>query len=601
MQPALNPLLALGGVSARPSAPARDAAAARGPVGRALVMGDDTRGFLATVRSLGRQGIEVHAAPFDFRSPALVVALHRRDPRCPALDGSWRRTGWPRCGRCSRSSNSTSSSPATSATCCRCSAIARSSPRSPGLRSRATRRSRCCSTSTPRASWPSASASRSRRGGWRGLTIPRRRCWPSLARPVVVKPRRSYTLEGLARRGRVHVLERPGAARPLLADAEPDSLLLEACFEGNGLGVSILAHEGRLLQAFEHHRVHERSGSSFYRVSAAPDPALVDACAAVAAGVRLHRRRHVRVQAQRGRRVDPARGQRPAVGLAAAAGRARCGLPVPLVPAAGRRRRDAAGARTGSGVYGRNLVPDMVAALADAQAQESAAGCASALFLGAALARACAGPLVGRRAAGRAGRATTRRRPGPSSPRLARSRSRRARRTVAGRPGAGAEPGQPRGARGGAARARPVRVLFVCQGNICRSPLPPRRCGERARRAQRCRVSSAGMMPRPGPPGARAVPAGSGRAAGSTSPPTARRWLDRASAECRVAHRRVRRDQPAAPSPTAIRPPRRVVKLGDLIGVGDIADPVDGDADLFERHLCRDRGAASSALARLLA
>jgi len=30
---------------------------------KALVLGDDTRSFLTIVRSLGRQGIEVHAAP----------------------------------------------------------------------------------------------------------------------------------------------------------------------------------------------------------------------------------------------------------------------------------------------------------------------------------------------------------------------------------------------------------------------------------------------------------------------------------------------------------------------------------------------------------
>src|SRR6185437_6838800 len=41
------------------------------PMRRVLVLGDDTRAFLATVRSLGRQGIEVHAAPTDDRSPAL--------------------------------------------------------------------------------------------------------------------------------------------------------------------------------------------------------------------------------------------------------------------------------------------------------------------------------------------------------------------------------------------------------------------------------------------------------------------------------------------------------------------------------------------------
>ena len=36
-----------------------------------LIFGDDTRSFLATVRSLGRAGLLVHAAPFDFQAPAL--------------------------------------------------------------------------------------------------------------------------------------------------------------------------------------------------------------------------------------------------------------------------------------------------------------------------------------------------------------------------------------------------------------------------------------------------------------------------------------------------------------------------------------------------
>src|SRR5258705_8028596 len=38
---------------------------------KVLVLGNDTRSFLATVRSLGRAGLDVHAAPFGFRSPAL--------------------------------------------------------------------------------------------------------------------------------------------------------------------------------------------------------------------------------------------------------------------------------------------------------------------------------------------------------------------------------------------------------------------------------------------------------------------------------------------------------------------------------------------------
>jgi protein-tyrosine-phosphatase len=39
-------------------------------------------------------------------------------------------------------------------------------------------------------------------------------------------------------------------------------------FPGFGLGVSVLCHEGKILQAFEHHRAHEVNGSSYYRRSA---------------------------------------------------------------------------------------------------------------------------------------------------------------------------------------------------------------------------------------------------------------------------------------------------------------------------------------------
>src|SRR5262249_13389558 len=52
--------------------------------GKARVLGDDTRSFLAVVRSLGRQGISVHAAPADFRSYALrsryIAAVHDVPP-----------------------------------------------------------------------------------------------------------------------------------------------------------------------------------------------------------------------------------------------------------------------------------------------------------------------------------------------------------------------------------------------------------------------------------------------------------------------------------------------------------------------------------------
>src|SRR6202012_1398667 len=48
---------------------------------KVLVLGDDTRSFLATVRSLGRKGLEVHVVPKDMQSPALrsryISQIHR--------------------------------------------------------------------------------------------------------------------------------------------------------------------------------------------------------------------------------------------------------------------------------------------------------------------------------------------------------------------------------------------------------------------------------------------------------------------------------------------------------------------------------------------
>src|SRR3954469_3510476 len=60
---------------------------------RVLVFGDDMRVFLAVVRSLGRAGKEVHAAPFNWHSPALkskyISAVHHL-PRYSDGAAAWR-------------------------------------------------------------------------------------------------------------------------------------------------------------------------------------------------------------------------------------------------------------------------------------------------------------------------------------------------------------------------------------------------------------------------------------------------------------------------------------------------------------------------------
>lgn len=55
--------------------------------GKVLVLGDDTRSFLTVVRSLGRRGIEVHVAPIDFSAPALSSKYVRQVHRLPYYTG----------------------------------------------------------------------------------------------------------------------------------------------------------------------------------------------------------------------------------------------------------------------------------------------------------------------------------------------------------------------------------------------------------------------------------------------------------------------------------------------------------------------------------
>jgi protein-tyrosine-phosphatase len=61
--------------------------------------------------------------------------------------------------------------------------------------------------------------------------------------------------------------------------------LAEAYFAGFGLGVSVLCDRGQVIQAFEHHRVNELEGSSYYRVSMPVHPARLAAVERMVAAV----------------------------------------------------------------------------------------------------------------------------------------------------------------------------------------------------------------------------------------------------------------------------------------------------------------------------
>ncbi len=97
--------------------------------------------------------------------------------------------------------------------------------------------------------------------------------------PLVLKPTCSV-LPGFAGKNAVHVVRSAGelAARlpPMLARCP---VLVQEFCRGEGVGLNVLADRGEVVAAFQHRRVHEPldGGASSYRVSVALSPELLDA------------------------------------------------------------------------------------------------------------------------------------------------------------------------------------------------------------------------------------------------------------------------------------------------------------------------------------
>lgn len=93
--------------------------------------------------------------------------------------------------------------------------------------------------------------------------------------PVIVKPRASFTAVEATRRSGVTRVDRPALLPDALVRAGGDALVQEFV-PGGGVGVEVLACEGRVLTALQHARVHEleRNGADSYRVTQPVDAAL---------------------------------------------------------------------------------------------------------------------------------------------------------------------------------------------------------------------------------------------------------------------------------------------------------------------------------------
>jgi len=244
---------------------------------KVLVIGDDTRSFLSTVRSLGRKGIEVHVAPFDFRAPALASRYIKGIHFLPYyLDGGqeWldairallREQGFSLvipCDErgllplCLHRSELDIFCP-----------LAIPSPKALEIFfDKVKTRELAESVGVPVAP-----------GRMLARTDTVDSIVADIGLPAVIKEPMSYALPELYVRTSTRIVgERAALGDWLARHDHAGPILLEQMFPGFGLGVSVLCHEGKVLQAFEHHRAHEMNGSSYYRKSAPLDPVRLDA------------------------------------------------------------------------------------------------------------------------------------------------------------------------------------------------------------------------------------------------------------------------------------------------------------------------------------
>ena len=559
--------------------------------GKVLVLGDDTRGFLATVRSLGRQGVVVHAAPTNFRSPALlsryIGAVHDLPPWMgsgadwlAAMAALLRAEQFDLVIPCDERTLLPLQRHRTQLAALTTLAI----PDDPGIAALFDKHS---TRELARQVGVNVSPGRLARAEDTAAGL-----LAEFGAPVVVKPRQSYSLDGLATRGRVHVLGTEPELAAVLEGIDRDGTLFEGYFAGDGLGVSILASGGRLLQAFEHHRVREQSGSSYYRISAALNPDLVQACAAVAGAIQYTG-------------VAMFEFKRNAAGgwiLLEVNARPWGSLPLPVALGVDFPYRwfrlmveheETPPVEYRTGVYGRNLMQDLVATRLEAHALHL--GLATYLRFMAGRAAELLRLVTGREVHDVLVRDDLR----PGLAEIGRGLAKAVRRAARLLPGtAGRTQVQARAQVAAAARGgKPVRVLFVCQGNICRSPYAEHLLLQVAPSA--VEAASAGMMPRPGRP---TPDTGVAAAAmeGVCLSEHRSSWLTRAMADAAaliVVFDDINVEAIQDRYPDLATP---VVKLGALLGEDDIADPVDGGPPVFQAAYARI-GRGVTELGRLLA
>lgn len=544
--------------------------------GKVLVLGDDTRSFLAIVRSLGRKGIEVHCVPSNFRSPALksryISAVHYIPPWLPeddrwlmAMEELLRGERLDLVIPCDERSLLPLQYTRDTLSLFGNLAIPHDRAIAVLFDKFETREL------AKRLGIPVA------RGRLFGRNDSADSVIRELGPTVFVKPRRSYALETLAIRGVARLTKNRLDLEQALRQAVPGEAVLEEFFQGHGIGVSVLAHEGQLCQAFEHHRAREVGGASFYRVSAPLDPEHVRACRMMLAelkytGLAMFEFR----QGRAGDWVLLEVNARPwgSMPLPLALG---VDFPYQLYTLLTSGRKPEAVVYP-VGIYGRNLIPDLraIAALASGRAIEGGGRIALFPRLATEFYRIIRGREVND--------VLVRDDPRPALREVSLLVASLLQRGVRCVPGVRivrrrhAERELGRALRNG---AKVPTILFVCRGNVCRSPFAASLLAAQAT-GRVVSVQSAGIMPQHS---VKAPPLAQSAAATFGVDLAAHRSVWMTSSLARSANLIFVFDRLILESirdqyPNPIAP---MIMLGDLVGIDQIRDPVDGDLDEFLR------------------
>jgi predicted ATP-grasp superfamily ATP-dependent carboligase/protein-tyrosine-phosphatase len=254
---------------------------------RVLLLGDDLRAFLAIARSLGRRGVEVHAAPSDFSSPALksryIAAAHRLPPY-PLDPAAWEKA----LARLIDEHGFLKVVPTSDS----------------GLfmlrhHAEALGRERVGIADEAVLEIFSDKANTRALAQGHGVAVALGKLLGSgespgpladlLGLPLVLKPRASYALGDIATKRPARVIRDKAELDRQLRSRLWDGCVAESFFPGVGVGLSVLASRGRILLAYQHRRLFESSetGASTRRVSEAANPALLAAATTLAEAVGL--------------------------------------------------------------------------------------------------------------------------------------------------------------------------------------------------------------------------------------------------------------------------------------------------------------------------